>query len=101
MLSRYSARLVSPAPRYTTAAAAVGDVLFFKKSLTSLALKSFTGTWCSGCDWAGVAVVVAVVCGGPDAFACLAPQTLAVGGAMGCWRPASLVGVLAPELRLA
>jgi hypothetical protein len=70
----------------------VFDVLFLKKSLTSLALKSRTGTWCTG----GALVCVA---GGPPALLPLAPQALPAPVDVAWGRPLSLVGVFAPELR--
>lgn len=72
----------------------VVDVLFFKKSRTSLLLKSRTGTWCT----AGALFCAAGAGAGPAALP-LPPQALPVVVEGACCRPPSLVGVFAPELR--
>jgi hypothetical protein len=68
------------------------DILFLKKSLTSLALKSRTGTCCT----AGALLVVADA--GLVALP-LAPQAFPEAAVVACGRPPSLEGVFAPELR--
>lgn len=70
----------------------MSDILFFKNSLTSLLLKSRTGTW-----WTAGAVL-GVAEAGPAAFP-LAPQAFPEAAGVACGRPPSLVGVFAPELR--
>jgi hypothetical protein len=67
------------------------DVLLFKKSRTSFALKSRTGTWCS----AGAEACAA--CAEPAALP-LPPQALPEAADTGCGRPPSLVGVFVAEL---
>lgn len=68
------------------------DILFLKKSLTSLALKSRTGTCCT----AGALLVVAAA--GPVALP-LPPQAFPEAADVDCGRPPSLEGVFVPELR--
>ena len=81
---------------------AFADILFFKNSLTSFALKSFTGKWLSGWAWAVADVApVPAPAPAPAALPCLVPQAFPVSDDMACCRPLSLVGVFAPELRLA
>ena len=76
----------------------IADVLFFRNSLTSFALKSLTGKWLSGWAWAVADVAPAPA---PAALPCLVHQAFPVSDDMACCRPLSLVGVFAPELRLA
>lgn len=72
----------------------VGHVLFLRKSLTSLALKSRTGTWCSAAGpWTGD-----VIAAGAEGFP-LGPQAPPEGAVVACGRGPSLVGVLVPEER--
>jgi hypothetical protein len=77
---------------YTPVAAWMYYVLFLKKSLTSLELKSRTGTWCS----AGALLCAAGAA--PPALP-LPPQALPGAVGVACCRPPSLVELFALELR--
>jgi hypothetical protein len=106
VLSRYSVRWLakllsnacaslqsSPmAPRTSWSLRLMADVLFFKKSRTSFALKSRTGTWST------TGPLVCPAGAGPAALP-FPPQALPGAAGAACGRPPSLVGVFAPELR--